>query len=246
MLKDNVERKVRAGQNAPHHRYTGLIKCGDCGSSFVCRRRVWKDSVRYEYTCNGYHRYGKENCTAHRIDESTLDKLIYDELLSIKEEAEANYKTIESDVKSWLTKKNTAEKRIRGLTEQLVQCKNDQEQILLERIRDREHAEVYTAMLEKCEAEIRNLTAEIAAIRDYDATIRKRKAEMKSSIDILGEIIKDGAISDANLRLLVDNIVISEQDGKLSINIDLKAAFSSHLDLYDEDGILAAKAYAAN
>ena len=80
----------------------------------------------------------------------------------------------------------------------------------------------------------------------YDATIRKRKAEMKSSIDILGEIIKDGAISDTNLRMLVDNIVIHEQDGKLSINIDLKAAFCSHLDLYDEDGILAAKAYAAN
>ena len=43
----------------------------------------------------------------------------------------------------------------------------------------------------------------------------------KKCSHILGEIIKDGAISDANLRLLVDNIVISEQDGKLSINIDL-------------------------
>ena len=40
--------------------------------------------------------------------------------------------------------------------------------------------------------------------------------------------------------------MIHESDGKLSINIDIKAAFSSHLDLYDEDGILAAKAYAAN
>ena len=88
--------------------------------------------------------------------------------------------------------------------------------------------------------------AEIEAIRDYDTTIRKRKAEMKSSIDILDGIIKDGAVSDNNLRLLVDNIVIHESDGKLSINIDLKAAFSSHLDLYDEDGALTAKAFAAN
>ena len=47
-------------------------------------------------------------------------------------------------------------------------------------------------------------------------------------------------------RLLVDNIVIHESDGKLSINIDLKAAFSSHLDIYDEDGVLTAKAFAAN
>ena len=41
-------------------------------------------------------------------------------------------------------------------------------------------------------------------------------------------------------------IVIHESDGKLSINIDLKAAFSSHLDSYDEDGALTAKAFAAN
>ena len=246
LLKDNVERNVRAGQNAPHHRYTGLIKCGDCGSSFVCRKRIWKDNVRYEYTCNGYHRYGKENCTAHRIDESTLDKLIYDELIAIKEEAETNYRTIETDVKSWLAKKNTSEKRIKNLTDRLAQRKSDQEQILLERIRDREHADIYTGMLEKCEAEIKSLTAEIEAIRDYDTTIRKRKAEMKSSIDILDGIIKDGAVSDNNLRLLVDNIVIHESDGKLSINIDLKAAFSSHLDIYDEDGALTAKAFAAN
>lgn len=246
LLRDNVERNVRAGQNAPHHRYTGLIKCGDCGSSFVCRKRIWRDNVRYEYTCNGYHRYGKENCTAHRIDESTLDKLIYDELIAIKEEAETNYRTIETDVKSWLAKKNTSEKRIKNLTDRLEQRKSDQEQILLERIRDREHADIYTGMLEKCEAEIKSLTAEIEAIRDYDTTIRKRKAEMKSSIDILDGIIKDGAVSDNNLRLLVDNIVIHESDGKLSINIDLKAAFSSHLDLYDEDGALTAKAFAAN
>ena len=65
-------------------------------------------------------------------------------------------------------------------------------------------------------------------------------------IDILDGIIKDGAVSDNNLRLLVDNIVIHESDGKLSINIDLKAAFSSHLDIYDEDGALTAKAFATN
>jgi hypothetical protein len=36
------------------HRYTGLIKCGDCGSSFTCQTRRWKDQPeRYEYVCNG-------------------------------------------------------------------------------------------------------------------------------------------------------------------------------------------------
>ena len=173
-------------------------------------------------------------------------KLIYDELLEMKEEAEANYKSIEHDVKKWLSQKNTSEKKVKALSDKLKQRKSDQEQILLERIQDREHADIYTGMLTKCEKDIANITAELAAIQDYDATIRKRKAEMKSSIDILGEIVKEGAISDSNLRLLIDDIVISECGGKLSINIHLKAAFRSHLDIYDENGQLTDKAFAVS
>ena len=242
LLRDNVERNVRAAPplyGADQVRGLRLLLClpkacleGQCALRVHLQRLP---PLRQ-----------RELYRTHRIDESTLDKLIYDELIAIKEEAETNYRTIETDVKSWLAKKNTSEKRIKNLTDRLAQRKSDQEQILLERIRDREHANIYTGMLEKCEAEIKSLTAEIEAIRDYDTTIRKRKAEMKSSIDILDGIIKDGAVSDNNLRLLVDNIVIHESDGKLSINIDLKAAFSSHLDLYDEDGALTAKAFAAN
>ena len=203
-------------------------------------------TVGHTSACNGYHRYGKENCSSHRVDEAQLDKLIYDELLEMKEGAEANYKSIEHDVKKWLSQKNTSEKKVKALSDKLKQRKSDQEQILLERIRDREHADIYTGMLTKCEKDISNITAELAAIQDYDATIRKRKAEMKSSIDILGEIVKEGAISDSNLRLLIDDIVISECGGKLSINIHLKAAFRSHLDIYDENGQLTDQAFAVS
>ena len=98
-------------------------------------------------------------------------------------------------------------------------------------------------MLEKCEAEIKSLTAEIEAIRDYDMTIRKRKAEMKSSIDILGEIVKEGAISDANLRLLVNKIIIFEKDKKLSIKIKLNAKFQRHKDCYNDNGMALEKIF---
>ncbi len=103
LLKNKAERNVRASSGKPHHRYTGLIKCGDCGSTFTCKIRKWRDKPdRFEYTCNGYHRYGRENCTSHRIREEVLDKLIYDELMQIKKSAEKNYQSIENDVKKWI------------------------------------------------------------------------------------------------------------------------------------------------
>ena len=231
LLSEKVRNNVRASSGKPCHRYTGLLKCADCGSSFSCKTRRWKNKPdRYEYVCNGYHRYGSENCTSHRIDEADLDNLIYEELMSIKEDAQKNYDSIESDVKRWLSQKNTAEKRIRELTAKLEQRKNDQQLILLERIRDREHASVYDDMLAKCDADIKTLTEQIDAIRNFEETIRKRKAEIKSGIDMLDEIISEGAISNTHLRMLIKEILIAEVDGKLRIKIQMKAKFSSHID----------------
>lgn len=80
-------------------------------------------------------------------------------------------------------------------------------------------------MLEKCELDIQKLEVEIKSIQDYNSTIKKRKAEMKDSVEIIEKIIKEGAISDANLRLLVNKIIIFEKDKKLSIKIKLNAKF---------------------
>ena len=113
---------------------------------------------------------------------------------------------------------------------QLEQRKSDQQLILLERIRDREHASVYDEMLVKCDADIKTYTEQIDAIRNFEETIRKRKAEIKSGIDMLDEIIAEGAISNTHLRMLIKEILIAEVDGKLRIKIQMKAKFSSHID----------------
>ena len=244
LLSSKRDSNVRASSGNPFHRYTGLIECGDCGCTFICKKRKRKDnSERIEYNCNGYHRYGKEHCTSHRIDETYLDKLIYNELMFIKDKAIENYKTIESDIMKWMNKKNTVNDKLKQLNTKLEQCKSDQKEILLERIRDREHADVYTEMLVKCEADIKRIQEKIHSIKDYNDTIKKRKAEIKNSVKIIEEILEEGAISDANLRLLVEKIIITEKDKKLNIKIKLNAKFQGHKDCYDENGNLTEKAF---
>lgn len=238
LISDKVKRNVRAGSNKPCHRYAGLIKCGDCGSCFVCKTRKWREHPdRIEYVCNGYHRYGKENCSPHRVNERDLDELIYKEILAVKDSAIEIYKSVETDVKKWMKKKNTVNNKLKKLEDRLEQRKSDQKEILLERIRDKEHAEIYTEMLENCEKDIRQITEEIESIKDYNTTIKKRKSELKKTVDLIEEIIKDGAISDANLRLLVDEIKIYESDKKLRIEINLKAKFTKHYEIYGESGV---------
>ena len=142
-----------------------------------------------------------------------------------------------------MSNKNSVNNKLKHLNTSLEQRKSDQKEILLERIRDREHADIYTEMLEKCESDIQNLEDELKSIQDYNSTIKKRKAEMKDSVEIIEEIIKEGAISDANLRLLVNKIIIFEQDKKLKIKIKLNAKFQRHKDCYNDNGIVLEKIF---
>lgn len=143
----------------------------------------------------------------------------------------------------WMSNKNSVNNKLKHLNTSLEQRKSDQKEILLERIRNREHADVYTEMLEKCELDIQKLEVEIKSIQDYNSTIKKRKAEMKDSVEIIEKIIKEGAISDANLRLLVNKIIIFEKDKKLSIKIKLNAKFQRHKDCYNDNGIVLEKIF---
>lgn len=239
ILENKKHNNVRASSNKPYHRYTGLIKCGDCGSSFSCKTRKFKGRDPYcEYVCNSYHRYGKEHCTPHRIRESVLDKIIYDELLEIRDNAIENFKQIDAKLSTWKRNKSLAQNNIELLNEQLSQRKSDQQKILLERLRDKERADVYTQMLEKCENDIDTLSKRIAELEDMDNTIKKRKAEISSSIEIFNKIIDDGTISDSDLRMLIDKINISEQNGKLDISIILNGKFKEHTLNFDEVQIL--------
>ncbi len=142
-----------------------------------------------------------------------------------------------------MSNKNSVNNKLKQLNTSLEQRKSDQKEILLERIRDREHADIYTEMLEKCESDIQKFEDEIKLILDYNSTIKKRKAEMKDSVEIIEEIIKEGAISDANLRLLVNKIIIFEKDKKLSIKIKLNAKFQRHKDCYNDNGIVLEKIF---
>ena len=239
LLNSKQKRNVRASTSKPFHRYAGLIKCGDCGSNFVCRTRRWRNKPpRYEYTCNGYHRYGKENCTAHTIGENALDEIIYNELLNMRRLAYENYQKADKQLQKWQKSKPTTEKQIIHLQERLKQRKSDQEEILLERIRDRAHADVYTKMLEDCEKDIENLSQKIIAFQDIAKTVKKRKNDLQSSLELMNRIIEEGAISNTHLRMLIDQIIIYDEGGALRIKIILNGDFTNHSDVYDDEGDL--------
>ncbi|MBE6897262.1 MAG: recombinase [Ruminococcaceae bacterium] len=242
LLENKKQKKVRASSEKPYHRYSGLIKCGNCGSCFICKKRKWKNKPdRYEYVCNGYHRYGKEQCTPHTIGEEVLDELIYGEILELKRVAQESFDNVDKNMRKWIANKPSVEKRINNLKERLKQLEKDQEEILLERIRDRSRAEVYDRMLTNCENEMDNIKRKLSEYSDSENVIKERKRELKKSIELIDSIISDKAISDAHIRMLVEEIIVTEKDGKLKVEFMLNGSHRIHMDYYDENGELVGR-----
>lgn len=100
LLSERNERAVRAGYNQRIHRYSGLILCRQCGRKFVAIKRTQQGKARVEYACNSNHRYGAKYCTPHRVSEELLDRLIIEELKSLKKSTEENWNAIAKSVQN--------------------------------------------------------------------------------------------------------------------------------------------------
>ena len=117
-------------------------------------------------------------------------------------------------VRDWLRKKPLYERQI--------------EDLIIERIGDREHASVYNSMIAKREEEIASLEKKIAELKAYDKVCKQRKEHLKNTTQILDEILSEGKISDVNLRMLVNKILIHQNEDKsLDIKFEMNGDFNN-------------------
>ncbi len=105
----------------------------------------------------------------------------------------------------------------------------------MERIADREHAQVYNNMITKREEEISALEKRITDLREYDKICKQRKEQLKSTTQILDEILSEGTISDINLRMLVKKILIHQNpDKSLDIRFEMNGEFNGTVSVFIE------------
>ena len=233
MLAQRKERNVRAGTDRKILRYSGLIYCEDCGRAMTGKRVKLKESERVMYVCSTYHRYGKEHCPDHQIDESVLDEFIMEELKNTKFLYEQNWSALEQLIDRWTPKAEVTGTQIKKLSEHILVLEEEVEVILMERIRDKANAERYDRMIQKREEEIATAKKQIEELQNISTVLRERQSKLKRDISMIDDILSEGKMSEAHLRMLVEKIYIYESDGKISLDIRIKAPFRSHIDVYE-------------
>ena len=233
LLAERKEKNVRAGTNRGILRYGGLLRCKDCGRTFIGKRIKLKSGERVAYVCDTYHRYGKEHCSSHMVDEETLDRLIGAEILRTKKMYEENWSRMEWLIERWTPKASTAGAKIGKLQEHILVLEEEVEVILMERIRDKANAERYDRMIAKREEQIAEAKKQIEELQNISEMLRSRQAKLKRDISLIDDILREGKMSEAHLRMLVEKILVHEEDGRLDLEIRLKAPFRDHLDIFE-------------
>lgn len=237
LLEERKKQNIRAAPDQRIHRYSGLILCGDCGRRFIGKRIKLKSGDRVEYICSTYHRYGKEHCSTHSIREEFLDEVLKQELLNTKYQYESLWNKLETSIESWLPKTDNTTAQIKKQRDRIDLLEEEVETILMERIRDKANAERYDRMIAKREDQIAQTQKQITELENIGQVIRSRQAKLRKDIGLIDDILADGNLTEAHLRLLVEKIYVYENEDGLSLDIRIKAPFQNHTDSY-ENGVL--------
>lgn len=95
------------------------------------------------------------------------------------------------------------------------------------KVTDRSRAEYYDNMIEKRENEIAELEQKISDSQKYDEVSRQKHDSLKSTSELLNEIISSGYVSDANLRMLLKEVkVFNDEDGGIDVVLEFNGDFN--------------------
>ena len=237
LLELRKQSNARAGEGNTIHRYSGLIVCGDCGRAFTAKTIRNKNSKRIEYWCSTYIRYGKEHCGSHALREEYLDEIIIGELRNTKQQYQQIWDAMQHTIDQWTPKTTNTLSQLKKLRQKIEILDQELEDILMERIRDKTNAQRYDRMIAKREEQIKQAKKKIAELENLGQTIRSRQSKLKKDISLIDEILADGSITEAHLRLLIEKIYVYETEEGISLDIKIKAPFQNHTDTY-ENGVL--------
>ena len=144
---------------------------------------------------------------------------------------------MQDTVNRWTPKATNTLAQLKKLRQQIEATEEEMEDILMERIRDKANAQRYDRMIAKREEQIDQAKKKIAELENLGQTIRSRQAKLRKDISLIDQILADGRMTEAHLRLLIEKILVYETEGGLRLEIKVKAPFQNHTDTY-ENGVL--------
>jgi site-specific DNA recombinase len=218
------QNNVRASKNSKIHRYAGLILCQNCGASFVAKQR--KGEIPYiEYVCNGYHRFGNKVCTPHRVKEIDLDDIVYAQLLILKDVTADNLNRAEKFIKEWNSKQRDYTKKIENIKYKISSLKEEMKDYSRQLAKKLIDDDMFNELTRDANNEIKDYEKQVETLNESKQINENAKNGLVTNLEMLKDITSKKSISNIHIQMYIKNIIISEDEEGLHIDVKLNAPF---------------------
>ena len=231
LVQSKLQSRQRPRQNGETSLFAGLIKCGECGKSLTIRTTHAKHPQQI-YACKTYGAFGKNHCTQHRVEYSTLYRLV---LNKIRECARAVLMDGEA-VAGKLT--DTCEAEQKGQREALERAlaKDTERMDVLEKMMLRLYEDMmagriseanFNLMLEKTQKEQAEVKARVEDARKKLSDEARIESDAKQWVDAIQEYADITELDAATLNRLIKEIVVHEHiDSEKTRHISIEIHFN--------------------
>jgi DNA invertase Pin-like site-specific DNA recombinase len=225
MFIKRVENGVRA-KSKSIYKFTGLLKCGECGKNLVTIGSVSKSGRKLFYVCTTYNKYGKAYCSRHILSHDDLDIIIFEQLEVLYQSGLLKLdnldKSLEQRQQSNKDNGKVIDRLQTAINAKKGEIKNYSKQLAKELISE----ELFLEMTQEASVELVKMEQRLIEVESVQEIRDNEKEKVASALDILKEIIDKKELTHADLVMLIDKIVVYERKVEgLDIEVEWNTPF---------------------
>ena len=210
MFIKRVENGVKAKNNVIY-KYTGILKCGECGKNLVTIGSNTKSKGKEKfYVCTTYNKYGNTYCSRHLLKHDDLDSIIFEQLEALYQSGLLKIdnldKSLEERQKSNKDNGKIIDRLQTAIHAKKGEIKNYSKQLAKELISE----ELFLEMTQDSSAELEKMERQLIEAESVQELRDNEKEKVASALDILKEIIDKQELTHADLAMLIDRILVYE------------------------------------
>jgi len=225
MFIKRVENGVRA-KSKSIYKYTGLLKCGECGKNLVTIGSVSKSGRKLFYVCTTYNKYGKAYCSRHILSHDDVDIIIFEQLEVLYQSGLLKLDDLDKSIEERQQSNKDNGKVIERLQTAIYAKKGEIKNYSRQLAKALINEDLFLEMTQESSAELEKLERQLVEAESVQELRDNEKEQIASALDILKEIIDKKELTHMDLVMLIDKIMVYERKGEgLDIEVEWNTPF---------------------
>lgn len=191
--------------------FSGIIKCADCGANMISTNRKRKYDFTRDYRCGLYHKYGKQQCNPHTVNEEILINEIKKEINKLKWFKDIELEKLDNIIKENQTKDKDYSGLLKKYKKQKNEINNQISDLTLKYIKGIiKSEEVYKQVSKHLEVELQIINEQISELNIEKNDTNNLRNKIWDSVSILKKIENSSNLDTEIITILIDKILIKE------------------------------------